>query len=136
MIEKSFSSSPVDYKFFINDLSQFLFCQVGVNIAKQDYLSYYDSNGQSLAISLLPGLNCSPNPQYESQIDPAVFQTLRSIALDMHEKLSLPFCRIDFLVSDGNYQFSEITFSPSSGFKLLLNTDLSPSSCNSLLFSS
>lgn len=110
-LETSDPMGITDYKFFcFNGKPKILYISRGLENHATAEISFYDLQGQELPF------HREDFKPYHNAVLPANFEQMKEIAARMAKKISSPFVRIDLYSIHQKVYFSEITFSPCSGF--------------------
>ena len=100
----------IDYKWFcFNGKPEFLYVSHGLSNHKTATIDFYD-----IEYNKMPFGRCDYSQSKKILPKPKCFSEMIKIAENLSEKIS--FVRIDLYEIEGKVYFSEITFSPCSGF--------------------
>ena len=111
-LEDSQSTKIRDYKFFcFNCVPKFVYISEGLEDHSTANIAFYDFEGNEMPF------HRDDYKQFENQpIMPQTMNLMVELSKKIAENVPSPFVRIDFYSVNGRVYFSEITFTPCSGY--------------------
>ena len=108
---KPVNKGLTDYKFFcFNGVPKFLYVSRGLEHHPTAEISFYDMTGNEMPF------HRNDYKPYHNAVMPENFEEMKMIAAKLAKEVQCPFIRIDLYSIKGKIYFSEITFTPCSGF--------------------